>query len=56
MITFERGFRRFNFCVAAVAIHQCHVLLHPLERDDFRTLPGGGVATGERRYAGARPC
>ncbi len=27
MITFELGFRRFNFCVAAVAIHQCHVLL-----------------------------
>lgn len=39
--------RRFNYRVAAVAIHDGCVLLHRAEHESFWTLPGGRAEHGE---------
>ena len=43
MITFVQSNIQFTLRVAAVAIHDGHVLLHRAEGDDFWALPGGRV-------------
>jgi len=41
MILFDKDNKRFNFRVAALAIHNNKVLLHRYENFDFWALPGG---------------
>ena len=41
MITFDSHDTRFTYRVAAIALHDGHVLLHRSEADDFWSLPGG---------------
>ena len=43
MITFVQSDIQFTLRVAAVAIHDRHILLHRAEGDDFWALPGGRV-------------
>ena len=43
MITFVRENVRFTLRVAAIALHEGHVLLHRAEVDDFWAMPGGRV-------------
>lgn len=51
MLSFDLPAARFNYRVAAVALHQKHVLLHRLEGDDFWALPGGRCEALERSSA-----
>src|SRR5262245_45843963 len=47
MIRFDQGARRFNYRVAAVAIHDGSVLLHRADQEPYWTLPGGRAEHGE---------
>lgn len=41
MISFDRDGMKFNYRIAAVAIHNNNLLLHRYEEFDFWALPGG---------------
>jgi len=47
VITFELGPARFTFRVAAVCLHDGHVLANKPDAEDFWFLPGGRVETME---------
>jgi ADP-ribose pyrophosphatase YjhB (NUDIX family) len=51
MISFRAGTSRFQFRVAAVAVHEGHVLPHRAEPDGYWALPGGRVEVGEASTA-----
>ena len=54
MITFRDEARVFTYRVAAVAIHDGHVLLNRAEPDDYWFMPGGRVELGESSVAALR--
>lgn len=47
MISFDMGQCRFDLRAAAVAVRGDYVLLHRVETDTFRSLPGERVEPGE---------
>lgn len=47
MLRFDQANRRFNYRVAAVAIHNGSILLHRAGDEPFWTLPGGRAEHGE---------
>lgn len=51
MTKFEVNSVRFSYRVAAVILHQSHVLLQGEPGSDVWTLPGGGVEPAESSYA-----
>jgi len=51
MLSFRTGRDRFNYRVAAVALHEGHVLVCREDDDDYVMLPGGRVEFGEASAA-----
>jgi ADP-ribose pyrophosphatase YjhB (NUDIX family) len=47
LISVDVAGHRFQLRVAAVVVHEGHVLLHRQPRDDYWVLPGGRVEAGE---------
>ena len=47
MLSFPMGGQRFNYRVAAIIIHEGHVLVSREDDDDYVMLPGGRVELGE---------